>query len=424
MGSAKRSTYWALVTLLACAAPPRPPTGAPSNSAAPPTPTAGRATDLATESGSPEETASADQDEKPPQVEPWPEATARFQGHGAWLGADSAYSIALDATHVLWLFADTFIDPAADGSRSNGPNYLIRNSVGIQTSENPAHARDLSKCELKLFWGRVRDGAPTSFFGDIDSPEQWLWPLHGARLPDGHLLLFRMRVSKESGGLGFRVDSWDAVAIDDPSLSPDDWQPRLLTDAVRDRHLLVGSSVMVHESWLYAYAVDTQSASHTIYLARWPLAQLSGLKEHALDNPQWWTPAGFVAQADLDPKQRGASPAPLFDDGQIELSVHYDATRGRFMEIQMQGLFVADTNTQLGFRTALRPEGPWSTLTAMFRPTESSLGNASDLAAYAAKAHPEQRGADLVLTYMVNDLKRFPPADNVYYPQVLRAHCP
>ena len=46
--------------------------------------------------------------------------------------------------------------------------------------------------------------------------------------------------------------------------------------------------------------------------------------------------------------------------------------------------------------------------------------DASKLAAYAAKAHPEQRGADLVLSYVVNDLKRFPPGDRVYYPQIVR----
>jgi hypothetical protein len=113
----------------------------------------------------------------------------------------------------------------------------------------------------------------------------------------------------------------------------------------------------------------------------------------------------------------------LWNDGQVELSVHFDPARAAFVEVQMQGLFVAEAATQLVLRTAPRPEGPWSAPTAFFRPPESQLPNAGDLAAYAGKAHPEQRGDGLVLSYVVNDLKRFPPGDDLYYPQLLRARC-
>jgi len=321
---------------------------------------------------------------------------------------------------VLWLFADSFIDPAKDGSRIQGTNYLVRNSVGIQSGQDAEQAHDLSRSTLQLYWGPERGGAPSSYFGDVDSPELWVWPLHGARLPDGHLLLFRMRILKETGGLGFKVDSWDAVAVDDPTPSPDAWRPRPITGPVRAHSMLVGASVLVHASFLYAYAVDLTSADHTIYLARWPLAQLAGLEDDALENPQWWTGDGFTTEAELGSGAADVAPAPLFGDGQVELSVHYDAARARFIAVQMQGLFVADPKTQVGLRTAPTPQGPWSLLHAVFRPTESAFPNAADLAAYAAKAHPEQRGADLVLTYLVNDLKRFPPEDAVYYPQVLR----
>jgi hypothetical protein len=177
--------------------------------------------------------------------------------------------------------------------------------------------------------------------------------------------------------------------------------------------------VLIHDGFLYAYSVENQGADHAIYLARWPVKQLAGLEARALDDPQWWTDDGFVPQSTL---HDDAMPTAIFKDGQVELSVHYDAARKQFIEIQMQGLFVADANTQIGARTAPRPEGPWSALVPFYRPTESTLPNAGDLAAYAAKAHPEQRGGDLVLTYVVNDLKRFPPGDRLYYPQVVRAH--
>ncbi|MET0389409.1 MAG: hypothetical protein ABW321_25770 [Polyangiales bacterium] len=343
-----------------------------------------------------------------PKAEPWAAASARFRSNGGWLGADSAYSVPLDDTHVLWLFADTFLDPTRDGTRENGPNYFIRNSVGIQSGPTPEAAHDLASSALTFHWGPVQNAAPTSFFRDIDGSERWVWPLHGARLPGGELLVFRMQVAHEAGGLGFRVDSWDAIAIDDPLAPPQHWKPRVIAPATKQHGKLVGSSVLVHDGHLYAYAVDNTGGDHAISLARWSLAQLAGLRDGVLADPEWWTGEAFVRQSALP---EGARPGVLFGGGQVELSVHYDAAQKRFVEVQMAGLFVSDAATQVGRRVAPQPEGPWSALQPLHRPAESSRDNAADLVAYAAKLHPEQRGGDAVVTYMVNDLKRFPPAD-------------
>ena len=184
---------------------------------------------------------------------------------------------------------------------------------------------------------------------------------------------------------------------------------------------------MIPETWLPTWTVVTaeiapvavtvmvtspRSTSWTRYLSSPDFPPL-----RKLDDPEWWFDQKFVAQRALP---EGAAPSPLFEDGQVELSVHYEPARQRFVELQMQGLFVNDERTQLAMRVAPRPEGPWSALEPFCRPAESSAANVADLAAYAGKAHPEQRGADLVLTYVVNDLKRFPPKDALYYPQVLR----
>lgn len=351
-----------------------------------------------------------------PEAALWTAANQRFHDNPAWLGADSAYSVDLDDTHVLWLFADTFIDPAADGTRENGPSYFIRNSIGMQRGADRAQAHDLSQSHMQLYWGPNQNGTPSSFFHDSDGSEHWVWPLHGARLPGGELLLFRMRVVKDAGAFGFRVESWDALAVDDPLAPADTWQPRIVSAPQTRWNKLLGSSVLIHGEYLYAYGVDN-GGEHPAYVARWPLAGLAQLHEGVLDDPQWWVNDGFVAQSAMG---RDAAPSALFRDGQVELSVHYEPERQRFVSVQMQGLFVSDARTQLALRTAAKPEGPWSALTPFFRPAESSLPNAADLAAYAGKVHPEQRGADLVVTYVVNDLKRFPPQDALYYPQVLK----
>src|SRR5689334_13503270 len=159
---------------------------------------------------------------------PWPEAGALFHRDPAWAGGDSAYSVELDDQHVLWLFGDTFVDPAADGTRTNNPNYFVRNSVAIQSGPDRETAHDLSRASIAFYWGPLREREPSSFFelqrdesaaeladAQLNGAAEWLWPMAGVRMPDGPLLLFRMHVTKTEGGLGFALRGWDAVAIDD-----------------------------------------------------------------------------------------------------------------------------------------------------------------------------------------------------------------
>jgi hypothetical protein len=352
-----------------------------------------------------------------PSALAWPEASRRFRQGGQWLGADGAYSIDLGPS-VLWLFADSFIDPAADGSRENGPNFFIHNSVGIQSGPDRARAHDLLRSELSFHWSRAPDGAARSFFQDIDGAQRWLWPLHGARLPDGKLLLFRMQIVPVSGGFGFAVDSWDAVAVDDPELPPERWSPRPVAAGTQTFSKLIGVSVLIHERYLYAYAVENAGQDHGVFLVRWPLLELAGLREGALADPEWFSRGSWQRQS----RMGDAPPERLFAEGQNEFSVHYEPERRRFVQVQMLGLFVGDPATQIGLRSSERPEGPWSEPTPFYRPAESALPNAGDLAAYAAKVHPELRDAngDRVLTYVVNDVKHPTPPDSVYYPNIVR----
>lgn len=338
-----------------------------------------------------------------------------FHAQGQWLGADSAYSVDLGSGRVLWLFADTFIDPAADGSRTNGNNFFIRNSCALQSAPEPASAYDPARASLSFYWGPTHDGVPSSFFHDEDGAVHWLWPLHGVRLPDGALLLFRMHVRSVPGGLGFEPMGWDAVAIDDPQQPLPAWQPRLVQPLTAAPAVLVGSSVLIDGDYLYAYATANTAQNHAVYLARWPLRDLNGLPSGVLADPQWYCgDAGFVAQ-------HSATPAvALFADGQVELSVHYVPALQRFVELQMRGLFLGDPNTALGLRWSPRPEGPWSVLRPFFRPPESALPGARGLVAYAAKAHPEQQAGGLVVSYVVNDLEHPTPNDALYYPRLVR----
>jgi hypothetical protein len=358
---------------------------------------------------------------------PWPEAGALFHRDPSWAGGDSAYSVELDDQHVLWLFGDTFVDPAADGTRMNNPNYFVRNSVALQSGPDRESAHDLSRASIAFYWGPLHDGEPSSFFelaqggsaleladSQLNGPAEWLWPLAGVRMSDGPLLLFRMHVVKTEGGLGFALRGWDAVAIDDPLRAPDTWVPRMVQPLGEGPNVLVGTSVLVHEGFLYAYATRNEDRAHGVALARWPLAGLAGLPAGVLSNPEWWNGSAFIAQSD------GGQPQALFDDGQTELSVSYDATSQRFIEVQMRGLALTQAVTALVYRTAKRPEGPWSKPQLLLRPPEADRGDADRLVAYAGKAHPEQNGPGLVVSYVVHDLKALVPDDSLYYPVFAR----
>jgi len=352
----------------------------------------------------------------------WPDGSALFRSDPTWAGADSAYSVELGPRRVLWLFGDTFIDPAADGSRANGPNFFIRNSVAIQS--DPSDAHDASRAAIAFYWGPARDGAPSSFFHDIDGAERWLWPLSGARLPSGVLLLFRMVLEKVEGGLGFAVRGWDAVAIDDPDALPSAWQPRVVQAQSNDPAVLLGTSVLVHDGHLYAYATRNDDREHTMYLARWPLAALARVPAGALQAPEWFTRAGFRTHDRSDQPVPLSALSPLFMDGQTELSVHHDRASKRFIELQVRGLSLADPSTVLAYRTAPRPEGPWSELIPLLRPPQAARDDVQHLVAYAGKAHPEQAGPGLVASYVVHSLAAPLPPDALYFPELVRVQLP
>jgi hypothetical protein len=351
----------------------------------------------------------------------WPEGSALFRSDPTWAGADSAYSVELGARRVLWLFGDTFVDPAADGSRTNGPNFFIRNSIAIQTDPDDEH--DASRAAIAFHWGPAREGVPSSFFHDIDGAERWLWPLSGARLPSGVLLLFRMVLEKVEGGLGFAIRGWDAVAIDDPDAAPDAWQPRVVQALTTEPAVLLGTSVLAHDGFLYAYATRNDDREHTVHLARWPLSALERVPAGALQRPEWLTPSGF-SQAQAERPVPLSALATLFADGQTELSVHYDRERKRFVELQVRGLALADPSTVLAYRTAPRPEGPWSELIPLLRPPQAARPDVQHLVAYAGKAHPEQAGPGLVASYVVHSLSTPLPPDALYFPELVRVQLP
>lgn len=330
------------------------------------------------------------------RAEAWTEADRLFHAEPRWLGGDGAYSIDLGNERVLWLFADSFIATSAALRRSE--SRMVHSSVAIQQGRDPTSAG------MAFYW-RETAGQPQSFFPE--SGTVWHWPSHGA-LVDHRLLIFCMRLVAASGGLGFDTVGSVAVAIDDPAADPRSWQLQWLALPVNALDLIYGSAVFVDGDRLYAYSA-TDAANHDLYLVRWTRSQvLAG----DLLSPEWWRPdlGQWTSQQQLTGR-----PLPALRSGQTELSVHAESHVGGWLEVQTEGFGASSIST----RRAGVLTGPWLGYAPLFTPPEATRPN---VLLYAAKAHPELMGAELVITYASNstDFAELVNDVTLYFPRFVR----
>jgi hypothetical protein len=320
----------------------------------------------------------------------WPEADRLFQRDRRWLGGDGAFSIHLGGERVLWLFGDSFVNPAGGLERADAT--MVRNSVAVQ------HGLDPTTAALRFHWGEGEGGAPRSFFAERDN--QWLWPAHGIVL-DGALTIFLYRIEKAGGGaFGFETVGWTAMRVDDPDAPPTAWTPRELAVPDTGVHGVVGTALVADATHVYAFGVR-EPGEHEVWLARWRRADFVA---GTLTAPEFW---------DGDAWGTGEA-AVLFDKGATELSVHARA-EGGWVEVQSYGF----GDGALAVRLAHALHGPWSAPQIAFRPTESS---SRGVFCYAGKAHPHLQGAELVATYACNaaDPGAILTRDDLYYPRFVK----
>ena len=333
----------------------------------------------------------------------WPAADRLFRGDRRWLGADGAFSVDLGGGRVLWLFGDSWVDAAGSGSRGNA--VMLRNTIAIQQGYDPADAT------IRFHWRAPAAGEARAFFTPAWDDDAWYWPGHGIRLGE-RLLIFLNRLRPADDDFGFASAGWAIVSITNVDAEPGDWRIESI-DAPDDPDGITPgfASVLRHEDYVYAFGTPDAEKSHPLMAARWPVA---ALERGELSAMQWWGgAAGWVA----DPEAHAR--VPLFDHGQSEMSVHFDASHGQFVAVQSVGFGAAD----VGIRQADTLTDTWTSPQRVYSPPEKAKPNAT---IYAAKAHPELEGADLVLTYATNSFRFMDHLEDAdtYYPHFVRlTHC-
>jgi hypothetical protein len=325
---------------------------------------------------------------------PWPEADRIFHSDPRWLGADAAFSVDLGGGRVLWLFGDTFV--ASKPGQTRRQSRMARNTIAIQNGYDPSTA------SIQFYW---QENGTGSFFPD--EGKTWYWPSHGIRLGERLLLFYDVvKANGTPGPFGFQEDGWTAFLISNPDDDPPRWKVRKLDAPTDPWHMLVGIAVVREDDQLYLFAAD--EPKHDGYLLRLPVSDAAAGRFSGL---QWWCGErrGWLARDKI-----AGHPEPLFHDGATEFSVHRDAAGGRYVQVQTVGF----GGTDIGMRMAERLTGPWSALKKVYRPPESDRPEAL---VYAGKAHPELKGADVIVTYAQNGPDaRLWSDPTIYFPRFVR----
>lgn len=329
-----------------------------------------------------------------------------FHKNPRWLGADAAYSIPLGGERVLWLFGDTYIATSDRYIRSE--STMVRNSVALQEGLDP------TKAKITFYWN-TKNGKPASFFPERGG--EYYWPLHGAMLQNGNLIIFTSRVRDTPGeGLGFAARGWALQIIDGrfTTKTPDEWRVDTVIPRNAPAGRAVGQSVVSEGSDLYVLSV-VEPGNHEGAIVKYSQKDLEG---GLADNYSWWNGGGWTENVSLQSRE----PAAVMADGGPECSLHFDATLQKYIHIMSLGF----GSTELAASFATKITGPWSAPSPFFRAEECKR---SGVLVYAGKAHPElDAGRDeegrpfLAATYATNNLDFSQAvADlSIYYPRFVR----
>jgi hypothetical protein len=255
---------------------------------------------------------------------------------------------------------------------------------------------------MKYFWRRW--GSHMEIFPS--DGKIWMWPTHGIRIGN-RLLVFCSRIQNTNAkdkSFAFEGVGSQAFVIENPDAAPTARKMKpVLTD---DSKVMVGSAVIREADYVYVYCESEGVPLHDIFLARWEAVNFAAGK---LDGMEWWNGGGWSTRENRK---------PVMHDVSSELSVQVNP-QGGFIEVNSQGFGASD----IVMRTAPTLEGPWSDAKKIYHPPE---GDRPHVLTYAGKAHPELRGADLIITYGTNGSGE---ADvngdtSLYFPRFARMNWP
>lgn len=268
---------------------------------------------------------------------------------------------ALVAGRVLWMFGDTLMTvTATDGFTYRSATGAWGDATSPLALDEPL---DAAGAPAQLFPYTADEAAYNTANGPME--RYALWPGSAIEAPDGSgAWLFYQRLLVHPGNLNYqgldvglaRLAPGSTVAARDPAPLFSAPTPAYCLGTVVD-----GGNV-------YLYGVDSVSGQldSVARVVRAPLAS-------AADPTAWTAWDGATWNADL------TQAATVLHGPPGDLSVSYNADLGAFLAV-----YSAIFSNDVEFRTAPRPEGPWSDARLLFTAVAPTSGND-----YAGKEHPE-----------------------------------
>lgn len=293
-------------------------------------------------------------------------------------GRDGGASFRFGARSV-WLFGDTTLNRAnADGQTWLNDSWSYTESesaaAGITLRDRLDSAGGLSEffpltADERAF-NVAHRGDPCA---QAPCGARWaFWP--GATVVDpttGRALIFYGKISAAPGDFNFHsvgqsIATWDDFdrAPARPVVSPGSAEPTLL---FTQSEPAFGAAAVLVDGVLYAYACGQSGLSKPCKLGRVAIA-------HALERSAWrfWTSSRWSPSV---------SEAETLFEGNDILSVTWAPALSRFIAVYAEPL-----GRTVVLRTALHPEGPWSSTLTLFEAQAPSDGNGW---VYDAQAHGE-----------------------------------
>lgn len=317
-----------------------------------------------------------------------------------WLGADGSTSVRLNASHHLWLFADTDWGRLVmvDGKLERKLEAMPHNTIAlVRSSDDPPQPR---------FYARhtADGGVDLGGFFSPQQPDVFYWMVAGTMLPRSGALLALGQVMG-GGGLGDFRGNGAVLLRNMTDEDPQRWPyTSSRIDPPSDHHWSWNEGLYASPTDGFVYFIGMHDPGHplerTQHLARMEEASVLAFDWRAM---RYWAgdALGWVANRTLS--------KTLYNGTYTGGTLFYHEQLRRFYVVGCQAY-----QTQVYVYTASSLTGEWETTLAyeipQLLPPDVS---------YSAKSHPEYAADDeIVFTYNINGDQTHNLS--IYHPKFIR----
>jgi hypothetical protein len=326
-----------------------------------------------------------------------PEWNQMFQSSNGWIGADVAYSVPLGPEKRLWLFGDTFVGQIRNGKRK--AEKMIHSSIAIQEQND----------RPRFYFPVNKKHAPESFI-QSPGPRTYFWLGDGVRTKEA-LYFFLQEVKWiNDTAWGFNcVGTW-LVCVENPDDDPANWKMTKyklpFADLADGQVAILGAEILKTDDYIYIYGYSNRTNSTSMknqIVARARPDEFGDSSSWEFCSNGFWT-------KDFD------KVAAVFSGTGAEGSVSWQPFLKKFVFIYSDGIGGA-----IDMRTAMAPEGPWSTPIKLYQCPERKIS--PSVFCYAAKGHPEVSETNELLISYASNSESFSEVMNnprIYVPRFIR----